>query len=58
MTSVSIAVLGVALVPVFASFNSIYAAHGAFTAGGDTADGRSAALRGVLASLHSDRGGR
>ena len=31
-SSVSITVLGVALVPVFASFGSIYAAHGAFTA--------------------------
>ena len=31
-TSVGIAVFGVALVPVFASFGSIYAAHGAFTA--------------------------
>ncbi len=31
-TSVAIAVIGVALVPVFASFKSIYSAHGAFTA--------------------------
>ena len=31
-SSVSITLLGVALVPVFASFGSIYAAHGAFTA--------------------------
>jgi len=31
-SSVSITILGVALVPVFASFGSIYAAHGAFTA--------------------------
>ena len=32
ISSVSITLLGVALVPVFASFGSIYAAHGAFTA--------------------------
>lgn len=32
VTSVLIAVIGVALVPVFASFKSIYSAHGAFTA--------------------------
>jgi solute:Na+ symporter, SSS family len=32
ISSVSIAVLGVLLVPVFQSFKSIYAAHGAFTA--------------------------
>ena len=32
LVSLSSAVLGIALVPVFASFNSIYVAHGAFTA--------------------------
>lgn len=32
MTSVAVAVLGIALVPVFMQFDSIYAAHGAFTA--------------------------
>jgi SSS family solute:Na+ symporter len=32
ISSVSITLFGVALVPVFASFGSIYAAHGAFTA--------------------------
>ncbi|MCP4867360.1 MAG: sodium/solute symporter [Proteobacteria bacterium] len=32
ISSVSIAVLGVALVPVFNTFKSIYSAHGAFTA--------------------------
>jgi len=32
ISSVSIAVLGVGLVPIFATFDSIYSAHGAFTA--------------------------
>ena len=32
ITSVSIAIIGVLLVPIFASFKSIYSAHGAFTA--------------------------
>jgi SSS family solute:Na+ symporter len=32
IVSLSSALLGIALVPVFASFNSIYVAHGAFTA--------------------------
>ena len=32
VTSVAIAVIGVGLVPLFASFKSIYSAHGAFTA--------------------------
>lgn len=32
VTSLSVAVVGVLLVPVFMSFDSIYAAHGAFTA--------------------------
>ena len=32
ISSVSIAILGVGLVPIFATFDSIYSAHGAFTA--------------------------
>ena len=31
-TSIAVAILGIALVPIFAKFKTIYAAHGAFTA--------------------------